>query len=559
MGRGDRRPKVPLDEAVREASPRRVMFTSAGLAWLGAAATAILFVRLGAGVDAVGAGASLSTGDIVVMLVLVVISGAAAAAAAIFSVWSGGESERHLRRLVVAGVFARGVRDGERQSGSALSLATEGVERTAQYRAGFLGPVVGAVSTPLVVLVVMALGVDAVTAGWLTLLLLLVPVLIGGFQRLVSPVGTAYRRSQVRLTAAFLESIQALDTLVYARAGERAAERLAHAGEEHRTSTMRLLAGNQLIILVLDAAFSLAMIVAGTGLAVSRVAAGALPVGGGIAVVLMTVLLVGPVDQVGKFFYVGIGGRASQQGISAHLAAARTSAAPPSGGTPRDPAAAGEIVLDDVTVGWPDGPDVLRGLSLRVAPGERVVLVGPSGVGKSTVSALVQAHLLPRAGRVVVDGYDTTSTVGADIRSRLAVVEQRTFLFMGSIADNLRFAAPEASDAEVWRALDLAGLRAEVENMPHGLDSPVGEHGRLLSGGQAQRVAVARAALRDAPVLVLDEPTSQVDLAAEAAILAALDRLAAGRTVLMIAHRPNANLSADRVIDLAALGAEARA
>jgi ABC-type transport system involved in cytochrome bd biosynthesis fused ATPase/permease subunit len=559
MGRGDGRPRVPLDEAVSEASPRWVMFGSAGLSWLGAAATAILFVRLGAGIDALAAGASLTVGDIVLMLLLVVIAGAAAAAVAVFSVWSGGEAERHLRRLVVAGVFARGVRDGEQRSGAALSLATEGVERTAQYRAGFLGPVIGAVSTPLIILVVMALGVDAVTAGWLTLLLLLVPILIGGFQRLVSPVGTAYRRSQMRLTAAFLESIQALDTLVYARAGDRAAERLAHAGEEHRASTMRLLAGNQLIILVLDAAFSLAMIAAGAGIAVSRVAAGEMTVGGGIAIVLMTVLLVGPVDQVGKFFYVGIGGRASQRGISAHLAAAREAAVLPSSGVPRDPAAAGELVLDDVTVGWPGGPDVLRGLSFRVAPGERVALVGPSGIGKSTVSALVQAHLLPRSGRVVVDGYDTTSTAGAEIRSRLAVVEQRTFLFVGSIADNLRLAAPEATDDDLWRALDLAGLRSEVEAMARGLDSPVGEHGRLLSGGQAQRLAVARAALRDAPVLVLDEPTSQVDLAAESAILAALDRLAAGRTVVMIAHRPGAILAADRVVDLAALGAEVRA
>ncbi|WP_051208384.1 ABC transporter ATP-binding protein [Propionicicella superfundia] len=558
MGRADRGARTPLDPAVSQASPRWVMICSATVAWLGAAATALLFVRLGAGIDTVAAGRAISVADIVLMAFLVLLAGLSAAGVAVFSVWSGGEAERRLRRVVVAGVFARGVQDAEQRSGANLSLATEGVERTAQYRAGFLGPVVGAVSTPLVVLVVMALGVDAVTAGWLTLLLLLVPLLIGGFQRIVSPVGTAYRRSQQRLTAAFLESIQALETLVYSRAGGRAAERLAHEGEAHRAQTMRLLAGNQLIIFVLDAAFSLAMIATGTVIAVSRVGAGALTAGEGIAIVLMTLLLVGPVDQVGKFFYVGIGGRASQRAISAHAAAARGAMAPDAHVASRDRRESpGSLVLDDVTAAWPDGPDILRRLSLRVEPGERVALVGPSGVGKSTVSALIQAHLLPRSGHVVVDGLDTAATDAARIRSRLAVVEQRTFLFLGSIADNLRLASPTATDEELWQALDVAGLRAEVADLPQGLASPVGEQGRLLSGGQAQRLAIARAALRNAPILVLDEPTSQVDLAAEAAILAALDRLAEGRTVLMIAHRPNAIGAADRVIDLGAVGAGA--
>lgn len=213
------------------------------------------------------------------------------------------------------------------------------------------------------------------------------------------------------------------------------------------------------------------------------------------------------------------------------------------------------IVLDRVTAGYPGGAPVLRDLSLRIEPGERVALVGPSGIGKSTVSALIQAHLSPASGRVLVDGLDTARADADAVRSRLAVVEQRPFLFLGTIAENLRLADPAASDERLWRALDVAGLRAEVERMPEGLDTAVGEHGALLSGGQAQRLAIARAALRDAPVLLLDEPTSQVDLAGEAAILEALDRLSAGRTVLMIAHRPGAILAADRVIDL---GAELR-
>jgi ABC-type multidrug transport system fused ATPase/permease subunit len=152
---------------------------------------------------------------------------------------------------------------------------------------------------------------------------------------------------------------------------------------------------------------------------------------------------------------------------------------------------------------------------------------------------------------VWVDGHDVVADP-AGARARTAVVEQRTFLFLGSIADNLLVADPDADEAQLWEAVELAGLREEIEAMPDGLATQVGEHGRLLSGGQAQRLAIARAALRDAPVLLLDEPTSQVDLAGEAAILAALDRLARGRTVLLIAHRPGAVLAADRVVELAA-------
>jgi ABC-type multidrug transport system fused ATPase/permease subunit len=202
-----------------------------------------------------------------------------------------------------------------------------------------------------------------------------------------------------------------------------------------------------------------------------------------------------------------------------------------------------------VDAGWADGPTVLSGLSLRVEHGEHVALAGPSGAGKSTVASLLLGHLTARAGTVRVDGIDPVRNP-AGARSRIAAVQQRAFHFLGTIEDNLRLAAPAVTEARLWEALELAGLRADVEAMPAGLATPVGEQGALLSGGQSQRLAIAQAWLQDAPILVLDEPTSQVDLAAEEQILAALRRLAADRTVLMIAHRPGAILAADRVIRL---------
>jgi ABC-type multidrug transport system fused ATPase/permease subunit len=324
------------------------------------------------------------------------------------------------------------------------------------------------------------------------------------------------------------------------------------------------------------------------------VAHGDLTLGDGAAILLMTTLVIGPVDVVGQFFYIGIAGRAAQTQIGSVVTAADPGAPAPEGDAAKgtagqDPAAqdaaaldaaaldaaeaaqapstgagvrAGEptdaLVLEGVDAGWPGGPTVLEGLSLRVARGEHVALVGPSGSGKSTVAALLQGHLVARSGTVRVDGIDP-GREPARARQRIAAVSQRAFHFLGTIEDNLRIAAPQASDAQLWDALERAGMRSDVEAMPAGLATSVGEQGALLSGGQSQRLAIARAWLSDAPILVLDEPTSQVDLAAEEQILAALRRLAAERTVLMIAHRPGAILAADRIVRIDPIGTSATA
>lgn len=534
---------APLQPRIRASVPRATTALAVVLAWLQAAALAAVFIAGGAVIDARIGGFSVAPA-VVWLVVGVIIAAAAAGSAGIVTARAQDAAEAALRQGVADALFDGGVRRAP-ASGALLSLATGAVERTARYRAAFLGPTLGAFTTPLLVLGIVAVALDAAIAGVLALLVLLVPVLIELAQRLTKSSGAENRRERGMLSAAFLRNVQGLGTLVAHGAAGRAERELADRGQRLRRTLMRVLAANQILILVMDAAVSLGVVLVAVLMSVARVGSGALTLGQGLAVVLCTLLVIRPIDLAGQFFYIGIGGRASQRAIGAHLDREREPVT-----TGAAPAAEASIVVDEATAGWTPERAAVHDLSFTVEPGERVALVGPSGIGKSTVSALIQGHLAPASGRVVVAGLDTADAAPADVRARLAVVEQRTHLFHGSIADNLRLADAAIDETAMWAALETAGLADEVRAMPEGLDTPVGEHGLSLSGGQSQRLAIARAVIRDAPVLLLDEPTSQVDLAGEAAFLERLDALAEGRTVLMIAHRPAAIISADRVIDL---------
>jgi ABC-type multidrug transport system fused ATPase/permease subunit len=210
----------------------------------------------------------------------------------------------------------------------------------------------------------------------------------------------------------------------------------------------------------------------------------------------------------------------------------------------------GAIELDDVSFSYITDVPVLDHLTLRIAAGEHVALVGASGSGKTTIANLVMRFIEPDSGRLSVGGRDTAVTDEDVTRRDVALVAQSTFLFTGTLRENLQVANPDATDEQLLVALADANLAEFVAALPQGLDTEVGERGLAVSGGQAQRIAIARAFLKDSPILVLDEPTSNVDLSSEAAILASIDRLAEGRTVLQVAHRLNTVRGADRIVVL---------
>jgi ATP-binding cassette, subfamily B, bacterial len=215
--------------------------------------------------------------------------------------------------------------------------------------------------------------------------------------------------------------------------------------------------------------------------------------------------------------------------------------------------ARGEVVFEHVWFSYPGAPtDALADVSLAVAPGETVAVVGPSGAGKSTIARLLLRFHDPAAGRVLLDGHDVRDLRLADLRAQVALVLQETLVLHGTVRENIAYGRPDATEAEIEAAARAADAHEFIAALPDGYEEIVGQRGRRLSGGQRQRLAIARAMVRDAPVLVLDEPTTGLDAETSARILAPLRRLMAGRATLVISHDPAAVRGADRVVTLAA-------
>jgi ATP-binding cassette subfamily B protein/subfamily B ATP-binding cassette protein MsbA len=214
------------------------------------------------------------------------------------------------------------------------------------------------------------------------------------------------------------------------------------------------------------------------------------------------------------------------------------------------PSAEGHVRLEGVTFGYDEGRPVLHDVSLDAAPGRTLAIVGPTGAGKSTLVSLVPRFHDPWTGRVTIDGCDVRSATLRSVRSQVAVVLQDAFLFPLTIAENIAYGRPDAARDAVEAAARAANAHEFIARLPEGYDTRVGERGATLSGGERQRIAIARALLKDAPVLILDEPTSAVDAETEHLLLQALERLMANRTTFIIAHRLSTVRRADEIVFL---------
>jgi ATP-binding cassette subfamily C protein CydCD len=271
---------------------------------------------------------------------------------------------------------------------------------------------------------------------------------------------------------------------------------------------------------------------------------------------LLIVLMAGteifrPLRELRTVLHQGLTGQAAAAGINALLDEPVTAPAPPPNVIPAKAGIQPNIAFEDVGFAYPGGRRAAhQGLSFNIAAGERVGVVGPSGSGKSTIVRLLLRLHDPQSGTIRIGGQDLRALDPEAMRRMIAVVAQDTYLFHGTIEDNLRLGCPDASEAELVAAAHAANAHDFIEALPDGYQTVIGERGARLSGGQRQRLAIARALLRDAPILILDEALSSVDAENEAVIQQALDRLMAGRTTLILAHRLSSVINADRILVL---------
>lgn len=552
-GRKSRTPKAPKINVFSEAAGK-VVKKSIVLSVCVAAATALTFVFLGETLQSV-----IEQTSFVFPLVEAVICAITAAVLSAYVIGFTGEAsvkeEGKIRKRILNHVLALGPVDRTHErSGSLASQATDGVERLSMFKMTFFGPMIASAISPLVVLTIVAIAIDWFTASILLVCVPAIPLLVGGFQMAFRKVSGNSREQRQKLAAEYLDAIQGLTTLGLLNASQRTEEKLAASGEANRRSIMKLLASNQLVLLIIDGVFSLFMITAVAWLAMARLQSGHMDFGQAAALIMLSLVLLEPLNKVAEFFYVGMGGLAAQRGIRAFLGqpvqVASGSKALPSLEI-SDDSAANQPVVEFRGAHFAYGDlEVLKGVDLTIRRGEHVAIVGQSGAGKSTIASLVQRNIPAQDGQLFLAGVDANELETSQARGLAATVGQTTFLFTGTLRENLLIANPDASDTQLWEALETANLSQEIKDMPQGLDTLVGERGYSLSGGQAQRLAIARALLKNAPLLILDEPTSQVDLEGEAAILEAIDKAVQGRTVLTIAHRPSTLRSVTRVLRL---------
>lgn len=471
---------------------------------------------------------------------------------------------------VTAGLRARLLRGAQRlgpyglravASGDLITRLVDGIDAVLGYYARYLPQLGGAVLVPLV-LAAFVLRADRLSG----LILLLTAPLIPLFMVLVGRVAaraSEQRYGQLtRLGATFIEALGGLVTLRQLGAAERFAQRLDGESEEYRVLTMQVLHVAFLSALVLEffATVSIAVVAVLIGF---RLLWGELHFRVGMFVLLLAPEFYLPLRALGGLRHTRMDALAAAQHLAAldatlPVAGGSAASAPDTGAAPAasGPAPAGqvpEIRLEHVDYTHPGRGAGLRDLSLVLKPRRVTALVGATGAGKSTLLSLLLGFITADSGHIRVDGADLTALDLARWRERVAWVPQQAHVFEGSVRDNLLLAAPKADAAAVRRAAQSSGLAAVVARLPQGWETPLGERGSGLSGGELQRLALARALLREqALVWLLDEPTAHLDAASAQAVEKVIRAAAATRTVVVVAHR----LSAARAADWVAVMAE---
>jgi ATP-binding cassette subfamily B protein len=442
---------------------------------------------------------------------------------------------------------------GERTGGVMLAII-DGVEQLQTFFGQYLPQLAIAVLTPLAIFAFIAwwdvpVAVVMLVAALVTLFAPLI------FHHLEAHKSRGRHEALKAFGAEFLDGVQGLPTLKAFGQSAAYGRRLADKARALSDHTLAVLATSVMTRAITDCGVAIGAALA-LALGVWRVSHGVMSIPALLIVLMAGTEIFRPLRDLRTVLHQGMVGQSAAAAINALFAArplvGSTAAGPAASRDAGErPALAPAIAFEEVVFAYPGGRDRAHDrLSFAVAAGETVGIVGPSGSGKSSIVRLLLRFYDPQGGVVRVGGMDVRALDPEVLRRMIAVVHQDTALFHGTVADNLRLGKPDATPEELERAARDANAAEFIRALPQGWETVIGERGALLSGGQRQRLAIARALLRDAPILVLDEALSSVDAENEAVIQQALDRLSAGRTTLVLAHRLSSVIGADRILVL---------
>ncbi|MEO8612042.1 MAG: thiol reductant ABC exporter subunit CydD [Chloroflexota bacterium] len=453
--------------------------------------------------------------------------------------------QSNLRQRFVTHLYALGLSHiRAERSGDLVLTATEGIEKLDGYFRDYLPGLFTAFFLPILILLVV-LPLDALTF----VVLLITAPLIPFFMALIGMAAGALAKRQFSemrfLGAHFLDVMQGLTTLKLFNRSRYQIVTIQRFTDQFREATMRVLRVAFLSALTLEMLATLSV-------AIVAVEIGVRLINGGIAFDQALFLLIIapefylPLRALGAKFHNVTEGKAAAERLYEVLDTSSSTHLPE---TILPVLSKMHIRFENITFAYDDGArPVLNQLSFTIQAEQHIALIGTSGSGKTTIANLLLRFIQPNSGKITVDGNDLAHIPIEAWREQIGWVSQSPYLFNSTIAENIRFSLPDASESHIIAAAQAAGAHEFIVQMPDGYQTQCGEHGLRLSGGQAQRIALARAFLRDAPLLILDEPTSQLDPDSEANIIQSLEQNMRGRTVLLITHRLNAAVHADQII-----------
>ncbi len=460
--------------------------------------------------------------------------------------------KHELRDRVFARLLERGpTAAGRERTGELVTTLTDGIEALDAYIGRYLPQLALAALIPLTVAAVV-LTRDLLSGVVLVLTAPLIPIFMVLIGRLADVRSRRQWLAMSRLSASFLDTIQGLTTLKVLGRSRAQVAVIRRASEAFRSASMEVLRIAFLSSLVLELVATLSVAVVAVEIAL-RLLHGRLEFEQAFFVLLLAPEFYLPLRRLGADFHAGLAGTTAAQRLFTLLEA--PAPARPVIATPMPPTPA--IELEEVSYAYPGNGGrgsaarpALTSVNLTIEPGEKLAVVGPSGAGKSTLARIVLRFVEPDSGRLMAGGVPAEAIDPDDWRRAMAWVPQSPHLFADTVAANIRLARPESDVRDIAAAARHALAEEFIAELPGGYDTPVGERGARLSGGQVRRIALARAFLADAPLLILDEPTADLDPCLQAELDVALEDLLAGRSALIIAHRVPTVIAADRVVVL---------